>query len=193
MTAANEVLLDQVLEREMAMFLSVPMEGPCSCKERPESFLLNRRVQFLAWSAETLRSYRDDLDAAASEGRNLMTYKYARMDDLLPCENQDPLIDEIARQQMTWQEALFREYPRFMKGARPLDQSQDTERATSFETYLRAELETFSPATLALLQRDIQGKRARGINMSEEIYGYLLQAKGLPPLAELEKKLAPAS
>ena len=188
----KESILERVLEREMAMFLGVPTEGPCSCKEHPESFLLNRRVQFLAWSPEALGSYREDLVRAGAEGRNLMTYKYARMDALLPCENDDPLIDDIARQQKEWQEALFKRYPRFMKGARPLDQSQDTDRATSFETYLRAELETFSPVTLTLLYRDIRRKKAQGINMSEEIYGYLLEAKGLPPLAEMEKRLAPA-
>jgi hypothetical protein len=188
----KEIILEQVLTCEMAMFLAVPTEEPCSCKERPESFLLNRRVQFLVWSAEALESYREDLVRAEAEGRNLMTYKYARMDDVLPCENADPLIDDIARQQMEWQEALFKKYPRFMKGARPLDQSHDTDRTTSFETYLRAELETFSPATLSLLYQDIQGKKTRGINMSEEVYGHLLEAKGLPPLPELEKRLAPA-
>jgi hypothetical protein len=188
----NESILEEVLRREMEMFLAVPTEGPCGCKENLESFLLNRRVQFLAWPAEALDGYREDLVRAAEEGRNLMTYKYARMDNLLPSENDDPLVAAIARQQVEWQEELFRDYPKFMRGARPLDTSQDTARATSFETYLRAELESFSPATLALLSVEIQRKKARGINMSEEIYGYLLKARGLPPLAELEKKLAPA-
>jgi hypothetical protein len=188
----NESILEDILRREMEMFLAVPTEGPCGCKENRDGFLLNRRVQFLSWPAEALESYRGDLEAAAAEGRNLMTYKYARMDNLLPSENNDPLVDAIARQQVQWQEELFRDYPRFMRGARPLGQSQDTPRATSFETYLRAELESFSPSTLALLHQEIQRKKAAGINMSEEIYGYLLKARGLPPLAELEKRLAAA-
>lgn len=183
-------LLDDILDLEMAMFLSVPTDGPCSCKEHPLSFRTNRRVQFLAWSSEALLSYREDLRRATSEGRNLMTYKYARMDSLLPCENHEPLVDVIARQQLEWQELLFRKYPKFMHGARPLERSQDTSKATSFETYLRAELETFSAATLSLLNQEIQRKKAQGINMSEEIYGYLLEAEGLPSLPELENKLA---
>ena len=186
-------ILQQVLEREMEMFLAVPTDGPCSCKEHPDSFLLHRKVQFLAWSVEALASYRDDLLRAGHEGRNLMTYKYARMGGQIPSENSDPLIDAITRQQMEWQEALLRLYPAFMRGARPLARSQDDAGRTSFETYLRAELETFSAGTLACLSREIERKRAAGINMSEEIYGYLLQQRGLPPLGELETRLAAGS
>jgi hypothetical protein len=119
-----------------------------------------------------------------------MTYKYARMDDLLPCENDDPLIGEIAGMQLAWQEDLCERYPTFMRGARPVHRTEDSSRATSFETYLRAELETYSPGTLALLHRDLLEKRERGINMSEEVYAYLLEAKGIGSLAELEKRLA---
>ena len=186
----KNALIELILDRELSLFLAVPTEGPCGCKDSPESFRLHRRVQFLAWSREALQSYRDDLAAAEAEGRNLMTYKYARMDDLLPCENTDPLIGEIAGMQLAWQEDLCERYPTFMRGARPVHHAEDSPRATSFETYLRAELETYSPRTLALLHRDLQEKRDRGINMSEEVYAFLLEAKGLGTLAELENRLA---
>jgi hypothetical protein len=33
-------LIEQILDRELAMFLAVPTEGPCGCKDSPESFRL---------------------------------------------------------------------------------------------------------------------------------------------------------
>jgi len=188
----NEGALQDVLEREMEMFLSVPTDGPCGCKDDLDSFLLNRRVQFLTWSEEALSSYRDDLVCAKRDGRNLMTYKYARMGGQLPCENADPLIDVIIRQQMEWQGALFQTCPAFMRRARPLRASKDGDGRTSFETYLRAELESFSANTLASLFKEISRKKSAGINMSEECYEFLLKEKGLPPLAEMERRMAAA-
>jgi hypothetical protein len=188
----TESVLLEILEREMEMFLSVPTDGPCGCKDHLDSFLLNRRVQFLTWSEEALSSYRDDLVSAKRDGRNLMTYKYARMGGQLPCENTDPLIDAIVCEQMEWQGALFKTYPAFMCRARPLRTSQDGDGKTSFETYLRAELETFSAATLARLLREIERKKTAGINMSEETYELLLKEKGLPPLAEMERRMGTA-
>jgi hypothetical protein len=110
----------------------------------------------------------------------------------LPCENENPLIDAILRQQTDWQGALFKAYPAFMRHARPLRASEDGDGKTSFETYLRAELETFSATTLASLFREIERKKAAGINMSEESYELLLKEKGLPPLAEMERRMATA-
>ena len=188
----TESVLLKILERETEMFLSVPTDGPCACKEHIDSFVLNRRVQFLTWSEEALSSYLDDLVGAKRDGRNLMTYKYARMGGQLSCENKSPLIDAIVDQQMEWQGALLKAYPAFMRRARPLRTSQDGEGRTSFETYLRAELETFSAATLASLHREIERKMAAGINMSEETYERLLKEKGLPPLAEMEERMAAA-
>jgi hypothetical protein len=189
---SKDELLRQVLAREEEMFLAVPTDGPCACKDDPANFLVNRRAQFRAWSAEALESYRDDLVQAKRGRRNLMTYKYARMANMIPCGNDDPFIDAIVRRQKEWQEELSRAYPSFMSGARPLETTGVPGGQTSFETYLRAEMETFSPKTLARLFQEIERKKAAGINMSEEVYGYLLEEKGLPPLPEMEKRMAAA-
>jgi hypothetical protein len=191
-TESKDDLLREVLEREKEMFMAVPTDGPCACKEDPGNFLVNRRAQFRAWSAEALESYRDDLVRARRAGRNLMTYKYARMAAMIPCGNDDPLVDAIVRRQKEWQEELSTRYPAFMSGARPLEATGDGGGQTSFETYLRAEVETFSAKTLARLFQEAERKQAAGVNMSEEIYGYLLQEKGLPPLAEMEKRMSAA-
>jgi hypothetical protein len=49
---------------------------------------------------------------------------------------------------------------------------------TSFEIYLRGELETYSKGTLALLHRDILKLKKTGVNGSEIIYGHLARELG---------------
>ena len=60
---------------------------------------------------------------------------------------------------------------------------------TSFETYARGELETYSDRTLERLHADMVAKRARGINVSEEVYEFLAKESGYASLQEAERKL----
>ena len=170
------------------MFLSVKTQQRSSCQDYPESFKRHRRVQFTAWSVGTLKSYLNDLKNAVEEGSNLMTVKYARMDNLIPEENKNPLIMEIVKIQYGWQQEMFSKYPYLMGGARPLSKSEDNARKTSFETYLGGELETYSGATLELLYKDMSKKIKDGVNMSEEVYGYLVREMGYQSIDDAEMK-----
>ncbi|HEB30793.1 MAG TPA: DUF4125 family protein, partial [Spirochaetes bacterium] len=178
--ADKQAVIKEILEIELEMFLTVRTQQRSSCQDYPESFKLHRRVQFTAWSEETAKSYLKDLKNAVQEGVNLMTVKYARMDDLIPGENKNPLIKEIVKIQYGWQEEMFRRYPYLMGGARPLSKSEDNARKTSFETYLSGELETYSDTTLELLFKDMSKKIKDGVNMSGEVYGYLVREMGYP-------------
>jgi len=60
---------------------------------------------------------------------------------------------------------------------------------TSFETYARGELETYSERTLGLLQRDLLAMQARGESLSEMVYDYLVRASGYASLEAAERKL----
>ncbi|GAB6163286.1 DUF4125 family protein [Desulfothermus naphthae] len=180
-------LIEKILDKELKMFLTVPVRQKAACQEHPESFKTMRRAQFLMWSEKTLESYLKDLEMAEKEGRNLMTEKYARMDNLIPPKNQDPLIDKIVNIQCKWQEEMFRKYPKLMRGARPVYSSQDSPFQTSFETYLRGELETYSHNTLASLYDDIVGMQKEGKNMAEELYKQLVMDLGYESLEEAEE------
>jgi hypothetical protein len=74
-----------------------------------------------------------------------------------------------------------------MKGARTISRSNDSEYKTSFETYLAGELETYSDKTLELLYKDIKDKVRRKINMSEEVYDFLVKEMGYSSLDDAEK------
>jgi hypothetical protein len=176
--ATREKLIAKIVELELDMFLAVPSDGIYSCQQDPDGFGLHRRVQFSIWSEDALQSYLDDLNRAKEDGINLMTIKYARMQDLIARENRNPLIAEILTIQYRWQEEMVRKYPYLMAGARHLPGSDDTAEETAFETYLIGELETYSDDTLALLHRDVIKLKEMGINGSEEIYEHLVKELG---------------
>jgi hypothetical protein len=181
-------LIEQIVDHELAMFLSVPADGEYSCQRHPESFRLHRRAQFSIWSRDTLNSYLQDLLRAEAEGSNLMTTKYARMDDLIPRTNYNPLIESIVAIQYRWQREIFAKYPNLMQGARPLSSDEDSAFRTSFETYLRGELESYSDHTLALLYRDMNDLQKRGINGSERVYEYLAREMGYNSIEDAERR-----
>ena len=117
-----------------------------------------------------------------------MTYKYARMDNLIPCENLNPLIDTIASSLVLWQKEFINQYPGIMSGGRSLSGGQPGVDWPSFENYLRCELETYSEKTLEFLSEDIDSLKAKGRSMSDLIYIHLVKAKGYPSLEDAEIK-----
>jgi hypothetical protein len=187
MSLPNEDIIEKILAKELEMFLSVPSVRKSSCQDYPESFKLHRKAQFSCWSRETLQSYLNDLEKAKEKGINLMTQKYARMDNLINKLNSNPLIDKIAEYQCAWQRSMIKKYPGIMSGGRPLSSDEDSAFMTSFETYLRGELETYSDATLELLNFDILDKNAKGISMAEELYTFLVKEMGYDSLDEAEQ------
>jgi hypothetical protein len=182
-------IIEAILEIELQMFLTVNPEQASGCQEHPESFKLHRRAQFAPWSEEALGSYLEDLHAAQAHGENLMRRKYARMQGLLPPMESSPVLDEIMRLKMNWQRAMFRDYPAVMAGARPLTAESTRAQITSFETYARGELETYSERTLEFLHRDLLEIHARGESLSEKVYDYLVRASGYASLKDSEVKL----
>ncbi|RPJ73183.1 MAG: DUF4125 family protein [Desulfobacteraceae bacterium] len=185
----NDRIIEAILEIELRMFLTVNPLQTSGCQEYPESFKLHRRAQFAPWSEESLGSYLDDLHEAQELGDNLMRRKYARMQGLLPPAESDSVIEEIVRLKMDWQRAMFRDYPAVMSGARPLTDENTQAQMTSFETYARGELETYSERTLRLLHRDLLAMQACGESLSEKVYDCLVRASGYASLEAAERKL----
>ena len=166
-------IIENILDFELKMFLSVKSRHKASCQEHPDSFRINRKAQFLSWSGKTLNCYLKDLQEADRKGVNLMTQKYARMESII----------EI---QYGWQNQMFDKYPNLMGGARSLSSTDDTSFGTSFETYMRGELETYSDETLASLHKDLLDKVQEGESMTEELYSYLVLASGYSSLEDVE-------
>lgn len=182
-------LIEAILDIELEMFLAVKAKEPVSCQEDPKSFRIHRGAQFSVWSEKTMRHYLYDLKRARKEGGNLMTLKYARMEGLIPRKNMNPLIEEIAVLHYKWQKEMFEKYPHMMAGARDLSSKDDSTYRTSFETYLKGELETYSDDTLASLYDDMLVKEEKGINMSEEVYQILVGKYGYNSVDLADEKI----
>jgi len=187
----RSTLIDRILEREQEMFLSVPSRYPAPCQADPRGFRIHRSAQFSVWSEKALRSYLNDLEQAAKEDRNLMTLKYARMENLIPQLHHDPevaeWIDRIVSLQLKWQQALSARYPALLGRGRPLE--EDAGGATSFATYLRGELETYSRKTLELVYGEVTGAEAAGHNLTEGIYSFLVKNLGYESIDAAEARI----
>ena len=179
--------INQILDRELEMFMAVKTYQYAACRDDPDSFRTMRTAQFSVWSQETLARYSLDLKIAAQQNRNLMTLKYARMDNLIPPLNNNPLIDNIVDILITWQKEMTDKYPNLIKRGRPLE-DDDTSPTTSFTTYMRCELETYSDQTLANLLEDIRGFRERCENMTEKIYEFMVKGLGYRSIEEADKR-----
>lgn len=163
-TAERDALLDEIIDRELAMFLETPNEGGvAACQQRPETFRVMRRMAHVTHDDETLRSYLEDLRAAKASGRNFMLEKYARMDDRLPPLSDSPLLDEIADAENTFMEEAARIRPdRIRRNGSGI-----------FRRYLRCELETLSPRTLDLYAREVRRAQEEGRNPVLERHDWL--------------------
>jgi hypothetical protein len=181
----KDQLIENILQLELEMFLNVRSRYPVSCQENPDAFRFHRGAQFSVWSEETLQSYLDDLIKAKGQDQNLMTLKYARMENLIPVLKTNPLIDKIVHMEVEAQRDMLLRYPDTLGQGRPLE--DDSTGATSFKTYLRGELETYSDRTLELLHRDIQEASDRGENWVQQLYTNLFRKLGYKSLDEVEE------
>ena len=171
----RDELMSEIIKLEWDMFSHVSnVGGPASCQMRPDTFKIMRKSQAATWSDELLASYLEDLKAATREGRNIMTEKYARM--------MESTFPEVG-----WKAELFDRYPRLSGKGRPLRTSEDSTGETSFETYLRGELKTYSARTITLLheltlRQQQDGVNGAALNLLNQVqqYGYatLEQAEG---------------
>lgn len=140
-------LLTAVVEHELAMFLAVQNEGgPASCQQQPDVFRAMRRKNHAPRSTAMLASYLRDLQLAEAQGRNLMTEKYARMDNLIPPLSTNPLIDVIVKAETDALLAAARNNP---------DSIRLVSNGQAFARYLRCELETMSDETLRLYSQEL--------------------------------------
>jgi hypothetical protein len=179
MNEEKKAILERILATEVEMFLSVPTAEEPSCRRHLEEMKLHRTGQFAGWSQATCASYLQDLERAKASGKNLMTLKYARLDDLVPPLSTNPRIAWIRERFVDWQRQVIADYPAVMRGARELE---------GFADYLQAELETYSDRTLELLAGDVEACQRAGGNMSLEVYRLLAERSGYRSLEAMEER-----
>lgn len=195
-------LVEEVIRREWDQFQRTENEGGrASCQGNWPMFHQMRASQFMTWPEDLLRSYLDDLDEANRVGRNLVTEKYARMmASTAPDEYRErikPFIprlsdERVARQerviavQVAWARDFRGRYPKLGAAMRVLTTAEDTLEDTSFETYLRGELGTYSDRTMALYEAMVEDLQAAGRNLTEQTVANTVRLGGFADLEEAE-------
>ncbi|OZG68044.1 DUF4125 family protein [Bifidobacterium eulemuris] len=195
-------IINTIIRLEWEQFQRTNNEGGrAACQGNWPTFRQMRASQFLTWEPPLLESYRDDLLEADRTGRNLITEKYGRMmASTVPAEYREriePYIPRLSEARVATQERIiatqvawaadFRErYPKLGQAMRVLTTAEDTPEITSFETYLRGELGTYSERTLELYERMVNEYKTAGRNLTEETILNTVRLGGFAGLDEAE-------
>ena len=98
-------------------------------------------------------------------------------------------MEEIIRIQVQWMEQFAKEYPGMAKNARRIHTSEDMPWDTSYETYLRGELGTYSDRMLAMYGAFIVQLSKSDENLAYKIMEQTVRLYGYQDLDEAAKKL----
>lgn len=204
MDKKKEDLVEEIVKLEWEAFDKVENEGGrASCQNNFPTFSIMRKSQYLAWEDEMLTQYLSDFKEADLRGWNLITEKYARMMESTAPEKYEGLkenlpflsdekkaiIEEIVKVQVGWMEEFAVQYPKMAQNARTIHTYEDSEYDTSYETYLRGEISTYSDTMLLLYGRFIAELAQKGENLAERIMTNTALLYGYGSLKEAEDAL----
>lgn len=181
---SDKELVDKIAKLEFQAFDLVQNEGGrASCQNDWPTFSVMRKSQYLTWNRTMLLQYYYDFQREFSLGHNLITEKYGRMmestapekyqelEQHFPAisEQKKAVIEQIVATQMSMVEAFGKEHPKVINHARDLHTSDDNMFNTSYETYLRGEISTYSDKMLQLYGQYVVDCFNQGINIAEKI------------------------
>ena len=196
-------MIDKVIAEEWSQFDKVQNEGGrADCQDDFETFQIMRKSQYMTWSKEMLESFYEDLVNAKNSGWNLIMEKYARMmqstnplgyaqlekDLPLISEDRIKIQEEIIKIQVDWMEEFSKSYPGLAGNMRSIHTNSDTSFNTSYETYLRGELCTYSEKTMLLYASFIIGLLKTGRNLAVETMENTAKLYGYSSIEEAEAK-----
>ena len=196
-------LAEEITKLEWQQFQLTQNEGGrANCQEDWQTFHIMRMSQFLTWPLNLQESYKKDLERADSNGRNLITEKYARMMESTAPEIFERTIkpyikpileprksdqEHIILTQVKWADDFRNRYTHLGLAMRVLKTSEDTEENTSFETYLRGELSTYSAETFAKYKAFIEDLTAKNLNLTQMIITNTVRMYGYDSLEAADK------
>lgn len=149
-----------------------------------------------------LLQYLYDFERELSLGHNLITEKYGRMmestapdkyesikENFVPLsEEKKQIIEGIVAIQMQMLESFGEEHPKLAGNARSFHTYEDNMNNTSYETYLRGEISTYSDKMLQLYGRYVVDYLQNGKNIAKETIKNTGKLYGYASLEEFEGK-----
>lgn len=198
-------LVNEIVELEWRQFDLVDnIGGRASCQDDYSTFSMMRKSQYMTWPKRLLESYKNDLIAANQRGWNLITEKYGRMmastspveygkiKDQMPLLSQQRinLQEQLIQIQVAWMEEFKEQYPNIATNARVIHTYEDQIDDTSYETYLRGEISTYSDQTIILYGRMIVDYVNKGRSYVKEIMTNTIHFYGYLSLEDAKEKLS---
>ena len=200
---SNEELVTKIAKLEFTAFDQVKNEGGRAyCQNDWPTFSVMRKSQYLLWNRDMLMQYYYDFNREFSMGHNLITEKYGRMmESTAPerfkeleiyfpelTEEQKRIIEQIVAIQMNMMESFAAEHPNVAHNARRLHTYEDNPEDTSYETYLRGEISTYSDKMLQLYGQFVVGCIQNGVNIAQATIENTAKLYGYADIEELEKR-----
>ena len=202
-TPVTTALSLSIAKAEFEAFDKVQNEGGrANCQNNWPTFKVMRMSQYMTWSEDMLLQYLYEFKTNYENGRNMIEEKYARMmestapleyarfADRLPpvSEEKKMIIEQIITLQVNWMEEFAVDYPKLAGNARIIHTTDDLPYDTSYETYLRGELMTYSDRMLELYGRYIVEHARDGKNVAREIMENTIHFYGYKDLEEANEK-----
>lgn len=194
-------LMEQIAELEFEAFDKVQnVGGRASCQNDWVTFSIMRKSQYLTWNRTMLLQYLYDFQREYRRGHNLITEKYGRMMESTAPEEYEgikgsfpvlaaekkAIVEQIVQIQVAWMEEFAAEYPRLAENARSVRSTEDNLYNTSYETYLRGEISTYSDKMLELYGRYVVEHAIENKNLAYEIMEHNVHLYGYKDLAAAE-------
>ena len=199
-----EELAHKVTKLEFEAFDKVKNKGGrAECQDDWFTFSVMRKSQYLTWNRTMLMQYCYDFTVSLKNGRNLIEEKYGRMmESTAPGEyerirehfpdissEKKEIIEAIVEMQVNWMEEFAQAYPCLAGNARSIHTYEDTVWNTSYETYLRGEISTYSDRMLELYGRYLVELARAGENPAKRIMEHSVIMYGYESLEDAEAAL----
>lgn len=200
----NKDLVEKIVRLEWEAFDKVINQGGrASCQDDYYTFSIMRRSQYMLWNRQMLESFIEDFEENNKVGWNIIAEKYGRMEestapeeyakikDSLPVVSDEKraLVDSMVAVQVGMMEEFAKDYPKAACEARSIHTYEDTPYNTSYETYLRGELLTYSDITLKLYGQFVVECAKNGVNIARRTMENSAKMYGYSSIDDLESKL----
>ncbi len=201
---SDEELTDKIARLEFSAFDKVKNQGGrASCQNDWPTFYVMRKSQYLTFTRTMLLQYYYDFQRELSRGHNLIEEKYGRMmESTAPAEyekikhyfpelskEKQAIIEQIVALQVAWMEEFATQYPNLADNARSVRTAEDNLYNTSYETYLRGEISTYSDKMLELYGRYIVNYAEENKNPAYVIMGNSAWIYGYDSLDKAEQAM----
>lgn len=202
---SHEEIVDKIARLEFKAFDKVKNEGGRAyCQNDWPTFSVMRKSQYLTWNHTMLVQYLYDFTREFSLGHNLITEKYGRMMESTATERYEEIkenfpqlseekkaiIEQIVSVQMSMMEEFAKEHPKVAGNARSLHTYEDNLVNTSYETYLRGEISTYSDKMLQLYAAYVIEKATKNENIARQIIENTAKLYGYQNLEEFEARVS---